>query len=198
NNGTRIETWNKDNGGSLFRLTRANANVSYSISSTSFGKNKKEKEEEPEDDYIAASGGRTDDLFGRSNSFGDQRGLRQDDNEDPAESTNYGNKLPWDLRLAYTVTYNNSNRQNDITNNSLMFSGNIDLTPMWKVGISSGYDFKNKGFTITQLRFERDLKSFRMNFDWTPFGTFERWYFFIGIKSSLLKDLKWENRSQRR
>jgi lipopolysaccharide assembly outer membrane protein LptD (OstA) len=198
NNGTRIETWNKDNGGSLFRLTRANANVSYSISSTSFGKNKKEEEEEPEDDYIAASGGRTDDLFGRSNSFGDQRGLRQDDNEDPAESTNYGNKLPWDLRLAYTVTYNNSNRQNDITNNSLMFSGNIDLTPMWKVGISSGYDFKNKGFTITQLRFERDLKSFRMNFDWTPFGTYERWYFFIGIKSSLLKDLKWENRSQRR
>jgi lipopolysaccharide assembly outer membrane protein LptD (OstA) len=198
NNGTRIETWNKDNGGSLFRLTRANANVSYSISSTSFGKNKKEEKEEPLDDYVASSGGRSDDLFGRSDSFGQRNSLRGNENKEPTETSNYGNKIPWDLRLAYTVTYNNNNRQNDITNNSLMFSGNIDLTPMWKVGVSSGYDFKNKGFTITQLRFERDLKSFRLNFDWTPFGTYERWYFFIGIKSSLLKDLKWENRSQRR
>ena len=53
-----------------------------------------------------------------------------------------------------------------------------------------------KGFTLTQLRFERDLKSFTMRFNWTPFGTYKRWYFFIGIKSSILKDLKWENRSQ--
>ncbi len=196
NNGTRINTFNSANGGSLFRLTRANANVSYSISSKSFGKNKEEEEEEddPRDDYVAASGGRTDDLFGRAENFNDRM---EEDNEEPRENTNYGNVLPWDLRLAYTVTYSNSNRQNDFSNNSLMFSGNIELTPMWKVGVSSGYDFKNKGFTLTQLRFSRDLESFRLNFDWTPFGTYERWYFFIGIKSSILSDLKWENRSQR-
>ncbi|MEH6679282.1 MAG: putative LPS assembly protein LptD [Sediminicola sp.] len=196
NNGTRINTFNSANGGSLFRLTRANANVSYSISSKSFGKNKEEEEEEddPRDDYVAASGGRTDDLFGRAENFNDRR---EEDNEEPRENTNYGNVLPWNLRLAYTVTYSNSNRQNDFSNNSLMFSGDIELTPMWKVGVSSGYDFKNKGFTLTQLRFSRDLESFRLNFDWTPFGTYERWYFFIGIKSSILSDLKWENRSQR-
>jgi hypothetical protein len=77
-----------------------------------------------------------------------------------------------------------------------MFSGNITLSPGWDVGVSSGYDFVRKGFTVTQLRFRRDLKSFKLNFDWTPFGDFERWYFFIGIKSSILKDLKFENRSQ--
>ena len=52
-----------------------------------------------------------------------------------------------------------------------MFSGDIELSPRWKVGGSSGYDFKNQGFTLTQLRFERDLKSFTMRFNWTPFGT---------------------------
>jgi hypothetical protein len=194
NNGTRINTFNKANGGSLFRLTRANANLSYSLSSKSFGKDKeKEEEEDAQDDYVAASGGRTDDLFGRTENFNDPR----DDDKESRETTNYGNTLPWDLRVAYTVTYSNSNRQNDFSNNSLMFSGNVELTPKWKVGVSSGYDFKNKGFTLTQLRFSRDLESFRLNFDWTPFGTYERWYFFIGIKSSILKDLKWENRSRR-
>ena len=35
-----------------------------------------------------------------------------------------------------------------------------------------------------------------MNFSWTPFGTFKSWNFFIGIKSSVLKDLKYEKRRQ--
>ena len=58
-----------------------------------------------------------------------------------------------------------------------MFSGNIELTPKWKVGLSSGYDFKGKGFTYTQLRFNRDLNSWRLNFSWDhlvigPLGIF--------------------------
>ena len=61
--------------------------------------------------------------------------------------------------------------------------------------ISKG--LKNKGFADTRFAFKRDLGSFRLSFDWTPFGRYERWYFFIGIKSSLLSDIKWENRSQR-
>ncbi len=200
NNGTRINTFNVDNGGSLFRLTTARANLSYSLSSETFGKKKDEKKEDKKDeyDYVAASGGRDDDLFGRANDFNENRpeDEREKDSED-VENPVYGTKLPWDLRLAYAVNYSNSNRQNTIGSHSLMFSGNIQLSPRWKIGGSSGYDFKNKGFTLTQLRFERDLKSFRMNFNWTPFGTYKRWYFFIGIKSSILQDLKWENRSKR-
>lgn len=199
NNGRRINTFNIDNGGSLFRLTSARLNIGYSLSNETFSKEREEEEEEDNQyDYVAASGGRTDDLFGRANDFENGRGPneRDDKDSDDIENPYYGTKLPWDLRLQYAVTYSNSNRQNEFSNHSLMFSGNIDLSPRWQVGASSGYDFKNKGFTITQLRFERDLKSFRMNFNWTPFGGFERWYFFIGIKSSILSDLKWENRSQ--
>ena len=130
-----------------------------------------------------------DDFFG-----GRGRGSEKDDEE--IENELYANKTPWDMRLTYVASYNNNNRQSEITNHSLMFSGNIQLTPKWDVGFNSGYDFKNKGFTDTRFSFNRDLDSFRINFDWTPFGRFERWYFFIGIKSSLLSDLKWENRSQ--
>ena len=143
---------------------------------------------------MASSGGRSDDLFGKADRFNESGfgGRDSDDVENPV----YGTKIPWDLRLQYAMTYSNNNRQNEISNHSLMFSGNISLSPRWKVGASSGYDFKNKGFTVTQFRFERDLKSFNMRFNWTPFGRYERWYFFIGISSSILSDLKWENRSQ--
>ncbi len=78
-----------------------------------------------------------------------------------------------------------------------MFSGDVELSPRWSVGVSSGYDFVNKGFTQTQFRFERDLLSWRMNFSWVPFGPFNSWNFFIGIRSSLLKDLKYDKRRQR-
>ena len=199
NNGQRINTFNNKNGGSLFRLTNARANISYSIKSSDFGSKDEEKEGDDDDpysgqNYVASSGGRTDDLFGAADNFNDSSFADRD--PDDIENPIYGTKIPWDLRLQYAATYSNSNRQNEFSNHSLMFSGNIELAPRWKVGVSSGYDIKRQGFTVTQLRFERDLKSFNLRFNWTPFGDFERWYFFIGIKSSILQDLKWENRSQ--
>ena len=200
NSGRRINTLNINAGGGLFRVTSARANLSYSISSKDFEKEKREEEDDPDDpysgsNYVATSGGRTDDLFGRADNF--NRSAFEGRDPDAVENPSYGNKITWDLRLQYAVTYNNSNRQGEITNNSLMFRGNVNLTPRWLVGVSSGYDFVNKGFTLTQLNFERDLDSFHLKFDWVPFGANERWYFFIGIKANILKDLKWENRSQR-
>lgn len=200
NNGRRINTFNINNGGSLFRLTRANANISYAIDSEMFrkkDKDEKEEEEEPDPfDYVAQSGGRTDDLFGRADSFQDRPMDRKNKDED-VENPVYGTRIPWNFRLAYSANYQNTARQNEFSSHSLMFSGDIELSPRWKVGGSSGYDFKNQGFTLTQLRFERDLGSFSMRFNWTPFGQFRRWFFFIGIDASILSDLKWENRSQR-
>ena len=75
-----------------------------------------------------------------------------------------------------------------------MFSGDIELTPKWKVGASSGYDIKSNGFSYTQLRFSRDLDSWKLNFNWVPFGDRQTYYFFIGVKSSMLSDLKYDKR----
>jgi hypothetical protein len=62
------------------------------------------------------------------------------------------------------------------------------------IDISSGYDFKQQGVTFTQLRFERDLESWRMSFNWVPFGTTTHWGFFIGISSGMLSDIKYDKR----
>ena len=76
-----------------------------------------------------------------------------------------------------------------------MFSGDVELTPKWDVGVSSGYDFEGGGFSYTQLRFARDLDSWSFNFDWSPFGNNKSYYFRIGVNSSMLSDLKWDKRS---
>ncbi len=195
NNNNKINKFNVDNGGSLFRLTSANLTMSYSLS------NKDNKDKDKKDDAGTQenlrSGGRDDDLFGRSEDFTNQRfNDKNKDAKDEASSAFYNFKIPWSLRIAYAVNYTNSRRQNEISSHSLMFSGDIDLSPKWSVGASSGYDLKNQGFTYTQLRFERDLMSWRMNFSWVPFSSRASWYFFIGIKSSILKDLKYDKRNQ--
>ena len=72
-----------------------------------------------------------------------------------------------------------------------MFSGNIELTPKWKVGLSSGYDFKGKGFTYTQLRLT-ETSTAENEFQWVPFSDRSSWNFFISIKSGMLSDIKYE------
>ena len=193
----RIDMFNIDNGGSLFRLTSANITLNYSFSSKDgAGENDRS---DPLKNQGLRNGGREDDLFGTARDLGDNRQSQFNDEDiEEAEKNKsfYNAVLPWDLRLAYSLTYNNSTRQNTITNNSLMVSGNLDLTPRWKVGVSTGYDFVQQGITFTQLRFERDLLSWRMDFNWVPVGTYTSWGFFIGIKSSVLSDIKWDKRNQ--
>jgi hypothetical protein len=77
-----------------------------------------------------------------------------------------------------------------------MFSGDVELSPKWIVGGSSGFDIKSGGFTYTQLRFQRDLDSFKMNFSWIPFSARSSWNFFIGIKSNILSDIKYDKRRE--
>ena len=195
-NGQRYNTFNINNNGSLFRLTRANLTMSYSLSNKDFDKSedKKDKKDEMQNEQNT-------DLFGQSMT-NDFRGndfnnpSKDDENSRQDEKVQlYKNKIPWTLRLSYSGTYSNSNRESEITNSSLMFTGDVELTPKWKVGASSGFDFVNKGFTYTQLRFSRDLDSWKVNFNWVPFGPRTSYYFYIGVKSPILSDLKYEKRS---
>jgi hypothetical protein len=192
-NGKDLAIFNIDNGGSLFRMTSANMTLNYSFSSKSDKDNKK-------DDSLnnrgLRNGGREDDLFGKTTDFSNRQESQfgKDDEEDKFAGF-FNAQIPWDLKLAYSLTYTNINREKKISSSSLMFSGNIDITPKWKAGVSSGYDFVQKGVTYTQFRFERDLLSWRMDFNWMPFGNRASWYFFIGISSSVLSDIKWDKRN---
>ena len=193
NSGKRINVFNINNGGSLFRMTSSNMTLNYAVSSK--GKDDKKKDKNIQSQR---NGGREDDLFGTNKDLGDNRKSQFGDDDEEGEdkiSEFFNSKLPWDMTFAYSLTYGNNNRENKIIGNSVMISANADITPKWKAGVSTGYDFVQKGVTFTQLRFERDLLSWRMDFNWSPFGNNANWGFFIGIKSGVLSDIKWDKRS---
>ena len=188
-NGRKINTFNINNNGSLFRLTNAGLTMDYSISSKRGG-SKSSTNAQSQNDLDNNSDG----IFGESLNTTNQVGQTNSNNSNVKEAKLYSASIPWSLKIAYSLNYNNANRQKEITSNSLMFSGDVELTPKWAVGFSSGYDIKNQGFTYTQLRFSRDLDSWKLNFNWVPFGDRQTYYFFIGVKSSMLSDLKYDKR----
>ena len=189
-NGRKINTFNLDNGGSLFRLTNAGVTMNYSLSSKSDDKKDNSTQSGTDNNSRSSNG-----IFGEDMLATNDQSVDTNKNEDTKKTSKlYNSKIPWNLNLAYALNYSNSNRQDEVSSHSLMFSGDIELTPKWKVGFSSGYDLKNSGFTYTQLRFNRDLDSWKMSFNWVPFGTRTTYNFFIGVKSSVLSDLKYDKR----
>ncbi|NPA43324.1 MAG: LPS-assembly protein LptD [Chlorobi bacterium] len=114
----------------------------------------------------------------------------------------YRHPVRWNVSISYNLTFQNKNYfppDSDFkpfSPHTLNFTGNIEFSPGWKVGFNSGYDLVNKGLTYTMLNFRRDLKSWYMTFTWRPLPPYTSWYFYIGIKASVLQDIKYEKRKE--
>ncbi|TXD51329.1 LPS-assembly protein LptD [Polaribacter sp. IC063] len=176
----------------IFRLTNANLTANYSISSTDFDESKKNDSAE---DKNGNGANNPPDTMGAeidpTNRVGRQT-QATDDNK--TTTTNlYRAKIPWSVNLVYSANYtNNGLEPGSVGVHTVGFSGNIELSPKWKVGYSSGYDIKNGALSFSRFNFNRDLDSWQFNFNWVPFGTNSSYTFFIGVKSSTLADLKWD------
>lgn len=186
----KINKFSINNNGPLFRMTSANMNWGYNFSS----KNNKNKERNQQSNIpgMNIKKGLDEDR----NSLIKPPELEDKKEEKSTKSDLYITEIPWTLNLRHSLTYLNNFQQREISNNSIMASASVGLTPKWNINISSGYDFKNKGITYTNLGINRDLDSWEMNISWTPFGYRESWYFFIGVKSGLLRDLKYDKRRE--
>ena len=186
---TRINQFNPN----ILRLTNANLTANYSISSTDFDKSAK-KESNNNSGNGAQNG---TDILGANidptNRLGQNSINTSNRNNKNKETTLYKADIPWSINLAYSTNYrNNGIDPGEIGVHSIMFSGNVELSPKWKMGYSSGYDIKGGAFTFSRFNFTRDLDSWQFNFNWVPFGTNSSYTFFIGVKSSVLSDLKWD------
>lgn len=156
---------NKYNGG-IGRLTRVSASSGIQFSSDN-GKKKEEKD---------------DRLNGNYNEYMDF-------------------EVPWSISLDYTFSYSKNYQRNPeagarhpLSSNTISqmvrVNGDFSLTPKWKFGYSTGYDFQQKEITATSFNISRDLHCWEMTFSCIPFGTHQSYNFQINVRSSLLKDLK--------
>jgi len=98
--------------------------------------------------------------------------------------------IPWSLNLSYSLTYRKSFDEEPTQEQTVTFNGDLKLTENWKIGFSSGYNFKRKESTLTKIDFFRDLHCWEFSFGWIPTGTYKRFDFVLRVKSSTLQDLK--------
>lgn len=102
--------------------------------------------------------------------------------------------IPWSLRVNYNIRYSKPLTQSTIIQ-TLNFNGDFSLTPKWKIGFNSGYDFELKDLSYTSVDIYRDLHCWEMSFNWIPFGPRQSYLFTIKVKSALLQDLKLTRRN---
>lgn len=104
-------------------------------------------------------------------------------------------KIPYSLNIGYVFSYSRPLQQATISN-VITVSGDLRLTPNWKIDFRSAYDFFQKKFSpsATSLGLSRDLHCWQMDFQWIPFGTLASYIFTLRAKAALLQDLKLNRR----
>ena len=105
--------------------------------------------------------------------------------------------VPWNVSINYTFSHVSRYVASEMglkneTIRSINLSGNISFTKNWKLAMTTGYDFVNKGMSYTTVDIYRDLHCWEMRFSWVPFGYYRSWSFQINIKADALRDIKYE------
>jgi len=119
-------------------------------------------------------------------------------NADNKTPDNYN--VPWNMSISYMLNSNDTylkptfKKKNTILQ-TLSFSGDLSLTPKWKIGATSGYDFVGKKISYTTVSINRDLHCWEMFMTWIPFGERQSYMLTIRVKASMLQDLKLEKKS---
>ncbi|HRO43091.1 MAG TPA: putative LPS assembly protein LptD [Flavipsychrobacter sp.] len=103
--------------------------------------------------------------------------------------------IPWSLNVAYSLGIDKrytafSKRDTIRLTQSLLFSGDFNVTSRWKMTFSSGYDFETKQLTLTSIDIYRDLHCWEMRLGTIPFGPRKSYNFTLSVKASILQDLK--------
>ncbi len=125
----------------------------------------------------------------------------ENDNNKTPDAEKYDYSIPWNLTLSYTLQYIRDYEIHIPYNQryqfiqTLSFHGEINLTPGWKIGLMSGYDFKNKEFSYTSVNIHRDLHCWEIILNWIPMGFRKSYNFTLRVKSPMLHDLKLEKRT---
>ncbi len=188
--------WNTNNRLLQLNRTRWSLDFNYTLNSSTLGRTQQDNEfSDPEQlDNGIAHGDFADNAFapngnGFNNDF--NNGLQAD--LMPTNGVDY--RVPWNLTFTYSFSYNSNYvfADDDMDRSyiqNLTVRGDVYLTPKWRIGFRTGYDFDNKDLTYTSIDIYRDLHCWEMTFNWIPMGFRQSYNFTIRVKASVLQDLK--------
>lgn len=109
--------------------------------------------------------------------------------------------VPWTLNFSYSMRYgykefNKEQREfNRGITHSATLSGTIQPTKGWNFSFNASYDFNLGEVTYMNINCTRDMHCWALTASLNPMGQYASFNVNIAVKSSMLKDLKYEKTS---
>jgi LPS-assembly protein len=177
-----VLAWQKP--GSGFSLgSISNGNIAMS---TSFSSKKKEEKEKALKESMSS-----DDALPMT--MEEQQSQLDYIRNNPAEFADFD--IPWNVNLSYSLSFNKvlkpdySGFRTDISSN-INLSGDFNLTPKWKLGLSTFYDFRTSNIQQLTMFVSREMHCWQLSINVNPVGLYKFFNITISPKSSILRDVK--------
>lgn len=192
-------------GKGLYRLSSAGTSLSYTFNNDTFRRKKDNDNNKDRDDN---GYGDEEDEDTEHESFSDMASRKREkkgksDSGQSSDSDGYASwQFPWSLSINYSVSYGYGDFDYDKMEykgrwtQNLSFNGNIRPTKNWNFSFSASYDFTLHKLAYMNCSISRDIHCFTMSASFVPVGPYKSYNFHIAVKSSLLKDLKYDQRSR--
>ncbi len=213
NNPTRVERVNElriSNGKGFGRLRSTGYSISPSINQDTFNKwfgKDKGKDESGKDKPGEGASTEPGQDGEQSKERKSLLSEKKDDNEYDADGY-VKDAIKWNLSLNFSMNYNlNSSRwtepdrdgyaelKGQLTKN-FGFSGSIQPTKNWNFNFNASYDFDNKKISYLTCNLTRNLHCWSLSASFNPVGPYKSYYVSLRASSSMLQDLKYEERGR--
>lgn len=202
----RVDKLRVLNGKGIGKLMSTGTSFSYSLNQDTFKKLFGRGEQDNEENEDETDPNLPDDGTMGANPYEEasQRGAfeQSDDSMGEFDSDGYlKNSVVWNLSFNYSMRYGYGNFNPDrmeydgkLTHN-FGLSGSIQPTKNWNFTFNTDYNFEQKKFTNVNCTLTRNLHCWSMSASFIPIGPYKSYNFTIRASSSLLQDLKWDERS---
>lgn len=202
-NPVRVDKLRIGHGKGIARLSSAGTSFSYTFNNDTFRRNKDsaDKDKGRRDRDNEEEG---ENLAGRDYAEEAAARRRQNRREDASSADADGYEkwaFPWSLTVNYSVNYGYGPFNYDKLEyagkwtQNLSLSGSVRPTPNWNFSFTASYNFDLHKLSYMNCSISRDLHCFTMTCSFVPVGPFKSYNFHISVKSSLLRDLKYDKRS---
>jgi len=197
------------NGKGIGKLQSTGTSFSYSVNQDTFkklfgGKEEKGGDKEAEEANLNLP---DDGTIGRNpNETAARRSVFDTGSQSMGEFDDDGylkNPIQWNLSFNYSVRYGYDMQNFDFERmeypgkltHSLGISGSLQPTKNWNLTFNTDYNFDFKKFTSINCSLTRNLHCWSMSANFIPIGPYKSYNFVIRANSSMLQDLKYEQRN---
>lgn len=195
------------NGRGIGKLMNTGTSFSYSLNQDTFKKLFSRDKSEDDEDSDNPDEGLPDDGTMGENPYetrgGDLSMNESDSSMGEFDADGYlKNGVNWNISMNYSLRYGYGKEfdkekmeyKGRLTHN-FGLSGSLQPTKNWNFTFNTDYNFDAKKFTSVNCTLTRNLHCWSMSASFIPIGPYKSYNFSIRANSSLLQDLKYEQRS---